>query len=125
MTTARALRDQGQDAAIAADVAAHKGYGDYIRQAIEEFAVVDTEPWTCDQVRQHAQFLAEQDGSDFRPSDNLLPAYIGSAVGQKQIVRVSDATSTRRSRRAARVGRYLGARYAVTPRSAGGVTPAP
>lgn len=124
-STGAQLRDQGQAAVLAADVAAHKGYGDYIREAIDIKATHHTDPWTCDDVRLLASTIARIEGVDFTPSPNLLPALIGNAVGRGVIVRVSDATSTRRSRRAARVGRYLGARHADTPRSAGGVTPAP
>lgn len=125
MSTAADLRDEGQDAAIAADMAVQKGYGDYIRAAIAWYAEHRSQPWTCDHIRGAAADLAHADDVvTFDPSPNLLPALIGVAVGKGEIVRQPrDARSGRRSRRASRVGTYLGVKY-VTPAPSVGATPA-
>ena len=116
MTSGPALRNAGQDAAIAADVAAHRGAGEYIREAMGFMAEDWDVPWTCDDVREFAADFAKHDGNDFNPSTNLLPSLIGVAVGKGEIVRLTgDVNSTRRSRHASKVGRYLGAKYAPTP----------
>ena len=110
------LRDSGQSATIAADVAIHRQFAADIRWAIDVAAAHFRDPWTCDDVRAMAAARAEMQGREFRPSDNLLPALIGVAVGKGEIVRQpTDARSGRRSRRASRVGTYLGTRYATTP----------
>ncbi len=117
------LRDAGQDAVIAADAAVHRQHGDYIREALDGFARWGRTPWTCDDVRRVAKELAEAEGRTFDPAPNLLPALIGVAVGKGEIVRQPrDVNSTRRSRRASRVGTYLGARFAESTDRAGGVT---
>ena len=114
MTTGQDLRNDGQDATIAADVAAHRMFADYIREALDNFARWGRTPWTCDDVRRVAKELAEGEGRTFDPAPNLLPALIGVAVGKGEIVRQPhDARSSRRSRRASRVGTYLGVKYAA------------
>ena len=129
MSTAADLRNDGQDAAIAADVAAHRLHGDYIREALDNFARWGRTPWTCDDVRRVARELAENEGRTFDPAPNLLPALIGVAVGKGEIVRQPhDVNSTRRSRHASRVGTYLGVKHAPQAPSGGrstAPTPAP
>jgi len=116
MSTGADLRNEGQDAVIAADVAVHRMHADYIREALDGYARWGRTPWTCDDVRRTAKELAEHEGVTFDPAPNLLPALIGVAVGKGEIVRQPvDARSGRRSRRASRVGTYLGARFTQTP----------
>ena len=116
MTSPADLRNEGQDAAVAADVAAHRMHADYILEALDHLATYYRQPWTCDDVRRVAANCASDDGSTFDPAPNLLPALIGVAVGKGEIVRQPhDARSGRRSRRASRVGTYLGAQFTQTP----------
>lgn len=113
MTTGHALRDQGQAAVLAADVAPHRGYADLVRAVVEDFLI----EFTAEDIRE----VVEDVWPDVQPhSPNVLPAVLGSLASAGRIRAVGHTRCTRSSRRHGwmRV-------WQVTPRSAGGVTPAP
>ena len=116
MTTGHALRDQGQDAAIAADCSVTRGYAPLVAEAVE---VLGYSGWTftAEQVREWVGRYYP-DAQPHHP--NVLPAVLGSLASAGRITAVGHVQCKRTSRRAGwmRV-------WQVVPRSAGGVTPAP
>jgi len=104
-------RHEGQAAVIAADVAAHRGYADYVREALDGLIELG-DPWrfTAEDVRTDAHWCAERDGRDFDPAPNLIPAILGGYARAGRIVRVNDVASTRRSRHGSRIGVWRAAR---------------
>ena len=114
MTTGHALRDQGQAAVLAADVAPHRSYAALVTAAVESFAGV---PFDAEDVRAHI----EEHHPDARPhSPNVIGATLGGLAYAGRIRAVGYRQSTRPTSRC-RVLRV----WQVVPRSAGGVTPAP
>ena len=112
--TGAQLRDQGQAAVLAADVSVTRGYADLVVEAVEKHAGYD---FTAEDVRR----FIDRVYPDARPhSPNVLPAVLGSLASAGRIRAVGHTRCTRSSRRHGwmRV-------WQVTPRSAGGVTPAP
>lgn len=110
MTTGLDLRHEGQAAVVAADVAPHRGYGEYVRDALDLF-IGWREEFDADDIRVRAGLLALNDGrADIEPhSPNLLPAILGGYVASGRIVRIGEYHSCRKSRRYGRNGRYRAA----------------
>ncbi|AKU15783.1 hypothetical protein VV02_07810 [Luteipulveratus mongoliensis] len=106
--TGEKLRAEGIAAVQAADKAAHRGHGEYIRIGIEVCILnyrTDGETFTADDVRREAVLAAELDGVAFAPhSPSLLPAILGGYASAKRIQRVGDYHSERTSRRYSRNG---------------------
>lgn len=100
MTTGMSLRDAGTEAVIAADVAVHKGAGDYIKNTIEEFARTGRE-FTAEDIRAALSDNPKVvEALALKP--NLLPACMGSAAHLGVIISVGMRKPTRASRRASR-----------------------
>ena len=117
MTTAAQLRDAGQADVLAADTAPHRDYASLVREAIAELDEGPDFHFTAEDVR----WIVERHYPEVQPhSPNVLPAVLGSLASAGRIRAVGHTRCTRSSRRHGwmRV-------WQVTPRSAGGVTPAP
>jgi hypothetical protein len=100
--TGQQLKEQGQTDVIAADTAINRGAGDHIRIALASL-ILKGQPFTADDVRDR---LPE----DVKPhSDNLLPAFIGSAARTGRITAVGWATCTRPERRGGPMRKWIGA----------------
>lgn len=99
MTTATQLRTEGQEATLAADVAAHKQYTADIRFALA-WSIESGVRFTADDIRRRAEDYARINGRDFDPAPNLLPAIIGGEAAAGHIKAVGHAQCTRPSRRA-------------------------
>jgi len=108
MSTGIELRDAGTEAAIAADVAAHRGAGKFIERVICEYAALGVE-FTADDIRD-----ALRDNPtvvrELASKPNLLPAYIGSASRAHRIRPVDTYRPERASRRANRNLVWVGVR---------------
>lgn len=92
-TAAAALRDAGQSATIAADMAAHRGYADLVRESVESFRGLsfDAEMVREDIAREHP---------DARPhSPNVIGATLGGLAAAGRIRAVNFRQSTRPSSR--------------------------
>ncbi|QFP97015.1 hypothetical protein SEA_SUERTE_44 [Gordonia phage Suerte] len=94
-TTGRRLRDDGTNAAIAADVAINRGYGDHVRAALDEL-IASGDQFTADDVRA----LIPEGIEPHTP--NLLPAIIGGYAAAQRITCVGMARPSRPSRRYSR-----------------------
>ncbi|AXH48378.1 hypothetical protein SEA_POLLUX_48 [Gordonia phage Pollux] len=94
-TTGRALREEGTSAVVSADTAAHRGYGDHVRNALDAM-IAAGEPFNADDIR--AQI---PDGVEPH-SPNLLPAIIGGYAAAGRIKSIGMVRPARASRRYSR-----------------------
>lgn len=100
MTTGLERRNEGWSAVQAADVAAHRGYGDFIRNALED--LIDAgEPFTADDIDRRAR--GKWGSRTLGPhSPNLIGSIIGNAARTGRITRTGNRRrSTHPSRNAA------------------------
>lgn len=93
MTTGTKLRDQGQDAVISADTAVHRGYREYVEDAVDALIGKGME-FTAEDIR----MLIPKGVNPHHP--NLLPAILGSMAANDRIRAVGHRRCTRPSRRA-------------------------
>lgn len=102
MTAGLERRDEGWSAVQAADVAVHRGYGDYIRAALNGLCQCG-DPFTADDVAEVAQQLADAAGHHrYTHSPNLIGAVMGAAARNHRITRTGNRRrSTHPSRNAA------------------------
>ena len=119
MSTGAQLRDAGQDAVIAADTAAHRGYAALVAEGVDHLAGL---PFTAEDVRSHI----EDRHPDARPHHpNVIGATLGGMANAGRIRAVGYRQSTRPTSRC-RVLRV----WQVTPQAPSGgrstaPTPAP
>ena len=112
--TGAQLRASGQAAVLAADVAPHRGYAALIAEAVDRLEGL---PFDAEEVR----WYIEANYPDARPHHpNVIGATLGGMANAGHVRAVCYRQSTRPTSRC-RVLRV----WQVTPRSAGGVTPAP
>ncbi|MGC5028180.1 hypothetical protein ACLQ3K_25825 [Tsukamurella sp. DT100] len=102
MTAGLEHRDEGWSAVQAADVAPHRGYGDIIRGALNDW-IEHGEPFTADDIADRARELAGYAGRLNEPhSPNLIGSIIGTAARAGRITRTGNRRrSTHPSRNAA------------------------
>lgn len=93
MTTAAQLRDSGQAAVLAADVAPHRGYADLVIEAVESFTGLpfDAEMIREDIAREHP------DAQPHHP--NVIGATLGGLAAAGRIRAINFRQSTRPSSR--------------------------
>lgn len=97
MTTPLDLRHEGIEASLAADTAAHRGYGELVRDVIEraESGVI----FGADQIR--LIIAAEHPGAEPH-HPNVLPSVFGTLAAAGVIVRVGEVNAARRTRHGSR-----------------------
>lgn len=116
MTTGARLRASGQSDVLAADVAPHRNFAAVVREAVEVVGRLRPE-FTADMLDDWIAAMYP----DARPHHpNVMPAVLGGLAAAGRIEAVGWHRSPRSSRR-----HGWGRIWQVTPRSAGGVTPAP
>lgn len=93
VTTGKELRADGQDAVISADTAAHRGYREYVEDAIDALIAKGME-FTAEDIR----MLIPKGVKPHHP--NLMPAILGSLASRGRIRAVGHRQCTRPSRRA-------------------------
>ena len=100
------LRHEGQAAVLAADTAPHRGYSEYVQQALD-ILTRTPDTFNPDDVRATAADLMALEGVEIQPhSPNVLPAVIGGWVKAGRIERVAEYHSGRKTRRYGRNGVY-------------------
>lgn len=97
MTTPLDLRHEGQAANLAADTAAHRGYGELVRGFID--GMPRGYEFSADDVRRAMDQL-HRDSAPHHP--NVLPSVFGTLAAQGVIVRVGEVNAARRSRHGSR-----------------------
>lgn len=97
MTTPLDLRHEGIEANLAADAAAHRGYGELVRDRIERMP--RGAEFTADTVRQFVKINAPF-AKPHHP--NVLPSVFGTLAAAGVIVRVGEVNAARRTRHGSR-----------------------
>lgn len=92
MSAGMDLRHDGIEANLAADTAAHRGYGELVRDVIERMP--RGRRFSADDVR------GAVEGTPHHP--NVLPSVFGSLASAGVIVRVGEVNAARRSRHGSR-----------------------
>lgn len=93
MTTGTGLRAEGQGAVLAADTAPHRGYADYVDEAVQALMDKGME-FTAEDVR----LLIPEGVRAHHP--NVLPAVLGGMAANGRIVAIGHRQCRRTSRRA-------------------------
>lgn len=103
------LRDEGVTAAIAADTAAHRGHRDAIEQALDEL-ITSGRAFTADDIRSRLPAEVQE-----RIPPPLLPAVLRAACQRGLIRHVGWASSTRATRHAGPLRRWVGVPVSAVP----------
>lgn len=99
MTTGTDLRDHGQESVIAADTAAHRGYGDLIHQAMDELITADV-PFSAEDVR---DIVTRDHPTAVAHSPNLIGAVMAGYAKRGVITEVGFTRPRRATRRHSRL----------------------
>jgi len=91
--TGPTLRDQGQDAVLAADTAVHRGFAEHVHDAVDQL-IAAGQVFDAEDIRALVPEGVEPH------SPNLLPAILGSLAARDRIRAVGHRRCTRPSRRA-------------------------
>jgi hypothetical protein len=97
MTAGLDLRHEGIEANLAADTAAHRGYGQIVRSFIE--GMPRGFEFSADDVRRGTQ---HRETAEPPHHPNVLPSVFGTLAAAGVIVRVGEVNAARRSRHGSR-----------------------